>query len=160
METTPGICSVVEECLAGTHSCADPWALRVVRYVLLGAIASVSLPPPSRSRTGEVLWLSTKASSFYRTRGASQMQRWTHRKEVKKKPYLVSNFRVLFPRCSEPAGLCGRCDSWLAARSPLRPCPVLRSRCLGQALRCPLKGGCSSRVLNLMAVQFSSDAVL
>lgn len=65
METTPGICSVAEECLAGTHSCTAMWALCVIRYVLLGAVASVSLPPPSCSRTGEILWFMVKYKSKF-----------------------------------------------------------------------------------------------
>lgn len=39
METMPGICSVLEECPIGMHSCT-------VRYVLLGAVSSLSLTPP------------------------------------------------------------------------------------------------------------------
>lgn len=46
METTPGMCSVAEECPAGTHSCT-------VRYVLLEQPPAFPCHPQSCRTTGE-----------------------------------------------------------------------------------------------------------
>lgn len=75
--------SASEECLAG-RAPAQMCGLCAVRYVLLGA--AVCFPAtPSLPRTGEVLWLSTKASSSQCAPQLGKMQRWTRREIGRRK---------------------------------------------------------------------------
>lgn len=59
-----------------------------------------------------------------------------------------------------PLRLCGHCSSCLAIRNSLPLCLVLLSKCLGQALTCPLKGSCSLQVFGGSSVQLLTSSFL